>query len=97
QLNGIAQYSAGVLSAMPHNGLNNVYSLAVSGNILYAGGGVPGTFDSAITSQAIIQYSGGAWAAMPHNGLSGLGVWSMAVSGNTLYVGGLFQKTADLA
>jgi hypothetical protein len=73
------------------SGMNNiVYTLAVSGTNLYAGGEF--TNAGGVAVNYIAKWDGSAWSALG----SGLGSawnnfgWALAVSGNNLYVGGPF-------
>jgi hypothetical protein len=69
-----------------------VYSLAVSGTTLYAGGSFTGAGGNAATNVA--EWNGNNWLALGLglNAPFGLGsVYSLAVSGAELYAGGLFS------
>jgi hypothetical protein len=102
-LNRIARYDIvnNAWAPLAHNGLNGaVYTLAVSGNNLFVGGGYTQTADGAVTNlNYIARYdlSNNTWAPLAHNGLGGEYpfVTVLAVSGNTLFVGGFFERTAD--
>ena len=72
------------------NGLNeDVYSLAVSGTTLYAGGAftrITNSSGTAVTVNSIAKWNGSAWGALG-SGIGGT-IFCLAVSGSTLYAGG---------
>src|SRR5207249_3062900 len=70
-----------------------VYSLAVSGSDLYAGG----NFTIAGTSPAtnIAKWNGSSWSALG-SGVNAF-VSALAVSGSDLYAGGRFTRTGNIA
>lgn len=95
-LNRVAEFSGGGWSALPHGGLDDeVYTLAVSGNNLYAGGAFFESTDGAVTNMNnIAKFGASNWSVLPHNGMNDQ-VYSMALKGGDLYVGGPFTGTGD--
>src|SRR5262252_296629 len=73
------------------NGSNTVYSLAVSGNIIYAGGCFHTVDGQTRNYLAALGASTGHATAWNPNA-NGRGVYSLAVSGNTIYAGGDFTS-----
>ena len=86
---------AGISTAGSDGNGPYVYTLAVSGSTLYAGGDF--TTAGAVTANSIAQWSGTAWTALGSTpGMDGE-VESLAVSGTTLYAGGNFTTAGGVA
>lgn len=99
-LNNIAKYNltTSTWSSFAGNGLNSaVYSLAISGDILYAGGAFSMSANGATTNlRRVARYNltTNAWSSLTGNGLNNL-VTSLTISGNNLYTAGYFTQTFD--
>lgn len=100
-LNRIARYNLTTNSWSPlaENGVNGfgVYSLAVHGDNLYAGGDFTQTSNGAVTNlNRVARYNTttNTWSSLAGNGLNGF-VTGLAVQGDNLYFGGDFTQTSD--
>lgn len=97
-LNNIARYNltTNTWSTLAENGLNNiVYSLAISGDNLFAGGFFSMSANGATTNlRNIARYNQTAntWSSLAGNGLNAT-VRGLAVSGDYLYASGNFTQT----
>jgi len=96
-LNRIAFLNGNTWVPLANNGLNNnVWSLALIGDDLYAGGLFTTTKDGAVTGLGrIALYRDNAWVPLARNGLGPHLVRDMVVYRGDLYVGGEFIRSAD--
>jgi hypothetical protein len=97
--NRIAKWNGSTWSALGSglagaSGSPEVYSLAVSGNNLYAGGRF--TTAGGIAANSIAKWDGSTWSPLG-SGTGGYDVEAMAVSGTNLYVGGFFPTVSGVA
>jgi N-acetylneuraminic acid mutarotase len=101
-LNNIARYDTVTDSwhALPHDGLgggDEVYAMALTGEMLYMAGSMTGTNDGFVKNMGYFtrfDISSGTWHEMPHQGLDRYS-YAAAVSGEDAYVGGGFKETYD--
>ncbi len=100
-LNRVARYNLTTNSWSPlaDNGVNGfgVYSLAMHGDNLYAGGDFTQTSNGTVTNlNSVARYNTltNTWSPLAGNGLNSF-VLGLAVQGDNLYVGGDFTQTAN--
>ncbi len=95
-VNGIARWNGSNWSALGSGMDGEVYSLAVSGGDLYAGGYFTRATNSggvAVTVGGIAKWDGSSWSALSLGWTTGL-VRAVAVSGGDVYAGGFFTHVA---
>jgi trimeric autotransporter adhesin len=92
---GIAKWNSGrSWSALGLYGDANVFTLAVSGDNVYAGGVISRAGETMVNN--IAEWDGSAWLALGKGGLNEL-VDAIAITGSDVYVGGYFTEVAALS